>query len=98
MNRILSYSTLRSFWIKHPDAEKALKTWHKSIRVADWQSPADIKRIFNSVSILKKGRIVFNIKGNRYRLVASINYQKKWVQIRFIGTHKEYDAVNANEI
>jgi len=98
MKRIISIATLRKFWDAHPDSEMALKSWYDYVKEFDWDQPADVKNSFRNASILKGGRIVFNIKGNQYRLVTDINYQKKWVYIRFIGTHKEYDRIDANEI
>lgn len=98
MDRIFSKNTLREFWTKHPDCEQHLKTWYDTAIHADWNSPNDVKQTYASVSILKNGRLVFNIKGNTYRLIARINFEKKWLFIRFIGTHKDYDRIDANTI
>lgn len=98
MNRILSFSTLRKFWQKYPDTEEALKSWYEFVEEVEWDTPGDVKKTFRNASILKKGRVVFNIRGNKYRIVTEINYRKKWVFVRFVGTHKEYDKINANEI
>lgn len=98
MNRILSFSTLRKFWQKYPDTEEALKSWYEFVEEVEWDTPGDVKNTFRNASILKKGRVVFNIRGNKYRIVTEINYRKKWVFVRFVGTHKEYDKINANEI
>lgn len=98
MDRIFSKSTLREFWEKYPDCEQHLKTWYDTVINADWDSPNDIKQTFASASILRNGRVVFNVKGNSYRLLVRINFEKKWLFIRFIGTHKQYDDINANTI
>ena len=98
MQRILAKSTLRNFWEIHADAEQHLKTWYDTAMSADWRSPNDVKHTYASASVLKEGRVVFNIKGNAYRLLVKINYEKQWIFIRFIGTHKEYDKINADLI
>lgn len=98
MNRIVAKRTLREFWEKHPDSKVYLETWYETARAAIWKRPNDIKEFYATVSILKNSRVVFNIKGNEYRLIAKINYQKQWLFIRFIGTHKEYDKIDANSI
>lgn len=98
MKRIFAKSTLKLFWEKHPDSEQYLKTWYETVLNSDWKSPNDIKITFNSVSILKRGRIVFNIKGNSYRMVVKFNFEKQWAFIRFIGTHSEYDSIDADNI
>jgi mRNA interferase HigB len=96
--RIIAKRTLRAFWDQHPDAENALKAWHAEASAASWQTPAQVKTHYGNASILKNDRIVFNICGNKYRLVAKISYKFGIVLVRFIGTHKEYDAINAEEI
>jgi mRNA interferase HigB len=98
MERIFSKSTLRAFWEKHADAEQYLKTWYDTAMNTEWKSPSDIKQMYANASILKDSIIVFNIKGNSYRLVAKINYEKQWIFIRFIGTHTDYDKIDANTI
>lgn len=98
MERIFAKSTLRVFWEKHPDAEQYLKTWYDTAMNEDWKTPAEVKQTYANASILKDSRIVFNIKGNSFRLVAKFNYEKQWIFIRFIGTHKEYDKIDANRI
>lgn len=98
MERIFSKGTLRDFWVNHPDSEHHLKTWHETVLNASWKSPSDVKSTFASASVLKNGRVIFNIKGNSYRLIAKINYEKEWLFIRFIGTHQEYDKIDANTI
>jgi mRNA interferase HigB len=98
MKRIFARSTLRQFWEKYPDSEQYLKTWYDTALNAGWKSPNDVKETYANASILKNGRIVFNIKGNSYRLVVRFNYEKQWAFIRFIGTHADYDKIDANEI
>ena len=98
MERILSKSTLRDFWEKYPDSEQYLKTWYETAMVSEWKSPNDIKMNYVNASILKNSRVVFNIKGNTFRLVAKFNFEKQWIFIRFIGTHEEYNKVDANLI
>ena len=98
MERIFSKSTIREFWEKNPESEQYLKTWYDTAMGADWKSPNDVKQTYANASILKDGRIVFNIKGNSFRLVAKFNFEKQWIFIRFIGTHSEYDKIDANLI
>lgn len=96
--RIIAKSTLREFWDKRPDCKEQLKAWHRDVKAADWRSPPEVKAQFGNASILKNGRVVFNICGNKYRLITWINFDFKVVYIRFIGAHKEYDRVNAETI
>ena len=96
--RIIAVSTLRAFWALHPDAEQPLKAWHDEVLRASWQQPADIKAHYRSASVLKNRRVVFNIKGNSYRLVVSIAYKLQIVYVKFIGTHEEYDAIDAETV
>jgi mRNA interferase HigB len=98
VKRIVSKRTLREFWVKHEDSKQYLETWYETVKGANWENPNDIKEFYSSVSILKNSRVVFNIKGNHYRLIAKINFDKKWLFIRFIATHKEYDKIDADKI
>lgn len=98
MKRIIAKKTLREFWERNPDAEQYLKTWFETAKTTKWDTPNDVKKTFSHASILKDGRIVFNIKGNSYRLIVKFNFEKQWAFIRFIGTHNEYDSINANTI
>jgi mRNA interferase HigB len=98
MERIFAKSTLRTFWENHPDSEQYLKTWFDTAMNSGWKSPNEVKQTYASASILKDGRVVFNIKGNTYRLVVKLNFEKQWIFIRFIGTHEEYDKIDANTI
>lgn len=99
--RVIALSTLRSFWENSPacqDAREPCLAWYRQALVADWASPAGVKVDFGNASILKDGRVVFNISGNKYRLVVWINYAYRVVYIRFIGTHKQYDAIDVQTI
>jgi mRNA interferase HigB len=95
--RVIAKSTLREFWERFPDAEEALLAWFRVVEKEEWDSPADVKKKYRSASIVGE-RVVFNIKGNTYRLVVWINYPFKVVYVRFVGTHKEYDAINVREV
>jgi len=96
--RIISKSTLKKFWLIHPDSEQQLRAWHKDVVKADWESPHDVKQEYSSADIIGKNRIVFNIKGNRYRLVVKIYYNRKLCYIRFVGTHAEYDNIDVHKV
>jgi mRNA interferase HigB len=96
--RVISKKILREFWEKHSDSEQQLKTWYKESSKANWTNPTVIKSEYSKASILKSGRVVFNICGNKYRLIVDINYIRQWVFIRFIGTHTDYDKIDANKI
>lgn len=93
--RIIARSTLREFWKRHSDTEDALRAWYQDANQARWKTPEDIKGVYVSASIVAGNRIVFNIKGNQYRLIAAINYRFSVVYIRFIESHREYDKVDA---
>jgi mRNA interferase HigB len=96
--RVIAVSTLRAFWELHPDAEQALKAWYEEATNASWTQPADIKARYRSASVLKNRRVVFNIKGNDYRLIVAVAYKLQIVYVTFVGTHKEYDAVDAETV
>ncbi|MBF0530613.1 MAG: type II toxin-antitoxin system HigB family toxin [Deltaproteobacteria bacterium] len=98
--RVVSRKTLREFWQQpdYKDAEKPLTAWYNLTLRAHWSSPADLKAQFGNASVLKNGRVVFNIAGNKYRLVVRIEYAYEIVFIRFIGTHGQYDQINAEEV
>jgi mRNA interferase HigB len=95
---IVAVKFLKTFWEKHPDAEQALKSWVDEAKNANWVQPATIKEQYRNASILKSRRVVFNIKGNDYRLVVSVAYRFQAVYVKFIGTHKEYDAIDAETV
>jgi len=96
--RIIAKKTLRDFWIKHPDSEQQLLSWFRETEKAGWKSPKAVKKEYPSASILANNRVVFNIKGNHYRLVVRINYDYQIIWIRFVGTHAEYDKIDATKI
>jgi mRNA interferase HigB len=96
--RVIARKTLREYWEKHPDVRPSLQAWYTDVSHADWGSPAEVKRIYANASILPNQRVVFNIKGNQYRLVVAIQYAHRIVFIRFIGTHAEYDRIDAATI
>jgi len=98
VKRILSKRRVREFYTKHPDSKDYLETWYETVKNATWKNPNEIKEFYATVSILKDSRVVFNIAGNKYRLIAKINFDKQWMFIRFIGSHKEYDNIDANTI
>ena len=98
MERIFAKSTLREYWEKHPESEQYLKTWYDTAMSSDWSNPYSVRQTYVNASILKNSRVVFNIKGNSYRLVVKINFMKKWIFIRFIGTHSDYNNIDVNTI
>ena len=96
--RVVAKGTLRKFWNKHKDSEEQLKSWYNEADKSIWNNPNEVKKEYPRASILEDNRVVFNIKGNRYRLIVKINYEYKIIWIRFIGTHAEYDKIDANKI
>jgi len=96
--RVIAVSTLRAFWERCPDAEQPLKAWYEEATSASWSQPADTKAQYRSASVLKNRRVVFNIKGNDYRLIVAIAYKLQIVYVKFVGTDKEYDAVEAETV
>jgi len=96
--RVFAKKILREFWSKQTDSEGQLKTWFKEASKANWTSSTDIKSEYRKASILKDGKVIFNICGNKYRLIVRINYQRGWVFILFIGTHLEYDKIKVDKI
>ena len=96
--RVISRKTLSDFWKSNKDAEQPLRAWFHEVETASWAKPNDIKKLYKSASILKNSRVVFNIAGNKYRLVVVIRYEYNIVYIRFIGTHKQYDKIDVNTI
>lgn len=95
---VIALKTLRVFWEKHPDAVEPLQAWHDGVRAEDWGSAADAVRQFPNVSVLNDRRLVFNIGGNKYRLVVKVHFKTKTVFVRFIGTHADYDRIDANKV
>ena len=96
--RILSRKTLKEFWDQHPDARQPLQAWYNDTKRALWKSPADIKDVYRNASFIANNRVVFNIKGNKYRLIVAIQYEYGIVYIRFVGTHREYERIDASTI
>lgn len=92
--RIVARRTLREFWEQHADAEQPLRAWYHDVLHADWKSPTDVKRVYASASIVGANRLVFNIGGNKYRIVVAVNYKYRMCYVRFIGTHKAYDRID----
>ena len=95
---IISVKTLRDFWEKYPDAEQALRVWNADVSRVTWKNPAEIKQFYPTTSFLQANRIVFNIRGNNYWLVVKVDYHLGRVYIRFIGTHEEYDRIDAETV
>jgi len=96
--RIISKKILREFWDVHKDAEQSLRAWHARTKRANWKSTEDVKNDYRNASFVANNRVIFNIKGGKYRLVVAINYQYQIIYIRFIGTHKEYDSIDATNV
>lgn len=96
--RVISKKILREFWEKHNDCEQQLKAWYREAENATWKNSNEIKSDYPSASILKNNRICFDIKGNKYRLIVRINYDYQMAWIRFVGTHRDYDKIDANTI
>lgn len=96
--RIIAINHLKAFWEKHPDSEQAFLAWIDEAKSAHWSTPAQIKDQYRSASILKSRRVVFNIKGNDYRLVVAVAYRFGALYIKFVGTHAQYDAIDADRI
>lgn len=96
--RIISRKTLRDFWERHPDAGQPLQAWYVDAKASTWRSPSDIKSVYRNASFVGNDRVVFNIKGNTYRLVVVIQYQFGIVYIRFVGSHEQYDRIDATTV
>lgn len=96
--RIIKRKTLKEFWERHADAEQPLKAWFHEVALANWGDPSDIKKHYRSADFIRGNRVVFNIKGNTYRVIVHIHYNTQVVFIRFVGTHAEYDKVDAETI
>jgi len=98
--RIIAFRALREFFEKpdYADSEASLRAWYHDAKTAEWKSSNDLKKQYKNASIVGEGRVVFNIKGNAYRLVVAIDYDFQVIFIRFIGTHKQYDKIDAKRI
>lgn len=98
--RIISKKTLKEFYEQdlYKESKEAIESWHKEVAKANWQNPNDIKQQYRHASVVGNNRVVFNIHGNKYRLIVKINYFAQVVYVRFIGTHEQYDKINASEV
>lgn len=96
--RVIAIKALKELWATYPESAEALKAWYAIAKEADWKNASDVKAKYRNASILQEGRVVFNIAGNKFRLIVSINYPYRVVYIRFIGTHKQYDKIDAQKI
>lgn len=96
--RIIALATLRTFWEKYPDAETPLRSWYALASRAQWKTPADIKAAYRNASFTANNRVAFNIKGNDYRLVVAVHYDRGLIYIRFVGTHRQYDRIDVATI
>ncbi len=96
--RIIAKRALRECWERYPDAKNPLLAWYHEVLKEDWDTPAKIKAKYGNASIVDDNRVIFNIKGNAYRLVGKINYRYRIVYVRFVGTHAEYDEVDVQEV
>ena len=96
--RIIALSTLRVFWGKRPDAEIPLRAWYALASRADWKTPSDIKAAYRNASFTANKRVVFNIKGNDYRLVVAVHYDRGLMYVRFVGTHRQYERIDVEAI
>ena len=96
--RVIALGALRAFWNRHPDAEIPLRSWYAAASRAGWSSPTEVKAAYRNASFIANNRIVFNIKGNDYRLVVAVHYNRGMMFIRFVGTHREYDRIDASTI
>jgi mRNA interferase HigB len=97
--QIIAKSRLRDFWLKHPQARRPLSDWHKLVNGARWTAPSDVKAMFGtSVDFVADSRIIFDIAGNKYRLVVHVAYPYQRVLIKFVGTHADYDKIDAETI
>jgi mRNA interferase HigB len=96
--RVIAKRTLQAFWESHAETKQPLLSWYDEARHADWRSWTDIKVLYASASSLRNGRVCFNIKGGNYRLVVHIHYRSKIVYIRFVGTHADYNKIDANTV
>ncbi|MEP6791690.1 MAG: type II toxin-antitoxin system HigB family toxin [Ramlibacter sp.] len=96
--RVIALKNIRDFCLRHADAGAALKAWTQEARTASWKTPHDIRHRYRNASFLGRNRVVFNIKGNDYRLVVAVAYRFEAVYVKFIGTHAQYDAIDAETV
>ena len=93
--RIIALGTLIDFWLKHADALESLSAWYAIASRSNWSSPADVKSAYRNASFVAGNRVIFNIKGNDYRLVVAMHYNRQIAYVRFVGTHRQYDQIDA---
>jgi len=96
--RIFSHSTLVAYWKKHPDAEAPLRAWYKEAKRAAWRGPADVRASYRSADFVGSNRVIFNVAGNKYRLVAWVEYEFFGAYVRFVGSHAEYDRIDVTKV
>jgi mRNA interferase HigB len=96
--RIVALGTLRDFWLEHPDAEVPLRSWYALASRAQWSNPADVRTAYRTASFIAGNRVVFDIGGNRFRLVVAVHYNRRALFIRFVGSHAEYDRIDVTTI
>jgi len=96
--RVFNRSTLELFWRKHPDAEQPLRAWFREVEHTSWRGPADVRARYGTADFVANNRVVFDIRGNKYRLVVAVKYEFFCTYIRFVGTHAEYDEIDAATI
>jgi mRNA interferase HigB len=96
--RLIAIGTLRDYWEAHPDSRAQLQAWHQVAKIATWRNSNEVKAQYRNASIIGGNRIVFNIAGNKYRLIVKIHYNTGIVYVRFVGTHQDYDQINAEEV
>ncbi|MHB1199836.1 MAG: type II toxin-antitoxin system HigB family toxin [Polaromonas sp.] len=96
--RIIALGTLREFWVKHPDALEPLSAWYAIVSRVHWTSPAEVKAAYRNASFLAGNSVVFNIQGNDYRLVVAMHYNRQIAYVRFVGTHRQYDQIDASNV
>lgn len=97
--QVIAKRTLRLFWDRHPQAESVLRTWHSVVERAAWGSPADVKAEFGArVDFIADNRVIFDLAGNKYRLIAHVSYRYKRVLVKFVGTHKDYDRIDPETV
>jgi mRNA interferase HigB len=96
--RLIAVSTLREFWVRQRDPEQPLRAWYHEAKQAQWKNPAEIKEVYRSASVLRGGRVVFNIAGNNHRLVVAIHFPLQICYIKFVGTHADYDRIDADVV
>jgi len=97
--QIIARRTLKEFWDRHPQAEAPLEAWYAQVKTASWQTPADIKREFGAtVDFIADNRVIFDIGGNKFRLIVHVAYRFKRVLVKFVGTHKDYDRIDPETV